>query len=235
MTEMKSRMCGPSIQLRFFLFCLAAVCAHSSVQAQGIVISTSDLPWATKGEAYDAPIVTHVSGRCPQGDVRLTVASGELPKGLDLFSYGLEGTPRRIGTYQFVLQAKNNCGSAFRSMRLLVTGRPILLVSPRELVIDRIAGSGENADSDGLLKVEASWPELPYTVMPLNTAPWLDVAPVEGRTPDPESAFTGDRVLLRVDASNLAPGVYHAKLKFYADGSENAPVVNVTVKVHKAE
>lgn len=228
-------MCGRSIQLRFFLFCLAVMCACQGAHAQGIAISTTDLPWATKGEAYDALIVTHVSGRCPHGDVRLRVASGELPKGLELFSYGLEGTPRRIGTYQFILQATNSCGTAFRPMRLLVTGRPILLVSPREVVIDRVAGSGENGESDGLLKVEASWPELPYTVMPLNAAPWLDVAPVEGRTPDPESAFTGDRVLLRADSSKLAPGVYHAKLKFYAEGSENAPVVDVTLHVHKAE
>lgn len=223
------------LQLRIFLVWPALLCAPGFVRAQGIVISTTELPWATKGEAYDVQIVTHVSGRCPDGDVRLTVASGELPKGLELFSYGLEGTPRRIGSYQFMLQATNSCGTAFRPMKLLVTGRPILLVSPREIVIDRIAGSSVNSDGDGLLKVEASWPELPYTVTAVNAAPWLDVDPVEGRTPDPESAFTGDRVKLRVNAANLAPGVYHARLKFYAAGSENAPLVDVTLQVHKAE
>ena len=138
-----------------------------------------------------------------------------------------------MGTYQFTLQADNACGTATRQMRLLVTGRPILLVSPRHVVLDQPTGV-ENGPED-VVKVEASWPELPYSVITLNAAPWLSVTPAEGKTPGPESSFTGDRVWLHVNASNLAPGVYHAMLKFYAKSSENAPIVDVTLQVHKAE
>lgn len=201
--------------------------------AQGIAISTKELPWAMKGESYDARIVTRVGGHCPDGDVSLSVASGDLPRGLTLFTYGIAGTPTRIGTYQFTLQASNTCGTVFRQMKLVVTGRPILLVSPRQITLYQVAGREEG--SEDVLKVEASWPELPYTVKMLNPAPWLTVDPTEGKTPDPESALTGDRVRVVANAANLAPGIYHAKLKFYADGSENAPVVDVALQVRKAE
>ncbi len=201
------------------------------LDAQGIAIHTGELPWAIKGEPYHAAVETRVSGHCPKADVTLNVVEGELPKGVELYSFGFEGTPLQMGTYQFLLQASNVCGVTTRRMEMLVTARPLLLVSPARLVLSAPAGGS----SESLLKVESSWPDLPYTVFTLNAAPWLEVAPKEGKTPDPDSAFTGDRVELRADAAKLTPGTYHAVLKFYAAGGENAPTVEITLQVHKSE
>lgn len=224
----------PSLRIREHAIWVPLLCACKLLCAQGIAIHTDQLPWAIKGEPYNANVLTRVSGRCPNGDVRLSVAAGELPRGIELFSYGLEGTPLQMGTFQFTLQASNGCGTTVRRMKLLVTGRPILLVTPRQVVLDQPAGSDGSSDED-ILKVEASWPDLPYSIAMVNAAPWLTALPVEGKTPDPDSAFTGDRVQLRVNAANLAPGVYHTTLKFYTQGGENAPTVDVTLRVHKTE
>jgi hypothetical protein len=218
---------------KYVVAAAALLCCGRLLCAQGIAIRTDQLPWAIKGEPYTAEVVTRVSGRCPISDVRLSVIAGELPKGLDLFTYGLEGTPLQMGTYHFTLEAANSCGTAIHQMRLLVTGRPILLVSPAHVVLDQTVGV-ENGPED-IVKVEASWPELAYSVMILNAAPWLSVSPAEGKTPGPDSAFTGDRVQLHAKAGNLAPGIYHATLKFYAKSSQNAPTVDVTLQVHKTE
>lgn len=227
-------MIRPLIDVPRFAICAALLCGGHLLCAQGVAIHTEGLPWAIKGEPYHAPVLTRVSGRCPRGDVGLSVVEGELPRGVELFSFGLEGTPLQMGAYQFTLEASNGCGAVRRRMQLLVTGRPILLVTPARVAF-RLPAGASAAGAGDILKVEASWPELPYSVTVLDSAPWLSVTPAEGKTPDPDSAFTGDRVQVRVNADGLAPGLYHATLKFYAEGSENAPRVDVTLQVSKPE
>jgi hypothetical protein len=140
--------------------------------------------------------------------------------------------PRRTGHFRFTVRAENVCVSTIRSFDLLVTGNPILLTHPAEIVFRY--RPGEQADLEDVVRVEGSWPDLAYSVQTAN-APWLHILPSLGKTPDAESALTADRVRLRADPANLEPGTYHAALKFYADNSENAAVVNVTLQVLKAQ
>ena len=200
--------------------------------AQALIIQTEELPWAVKGDPYYAEVFAAVNGACPKSDVRLRVTSGVLPKGVQLFSFGLQGTPESMGKFRFSLRADNGCVSYTRALTLLVTGKPILIVSPRHVVFEYHAGGLDAAED--VIKVEGSWPNLPYSMI-VSTAPWLTALPSEGKTPDLDSAFTGDRVRLHVDPAHLAAGIYHATLKFYAQGGENAPTVDVSLQVYKAD
>jgi hypothetical protein len=55
-------------------------------------------------------------------------------------------------------------------------------------------------------------------------APWLKVEPAAGKTPDSDSALSGDRVRLRVDPDKLPVGVYRTALKFYTTGAKMFPL-----------
>jgi len=61
-------------------------------------IKSRDLPWAALGGAYDAQIETAADIRCPAADVGVTVASGVLPRGLELSGDRLQGTPLEMGS-----------------------------------------------------------------------------------------------------------------------------------------
>jgi hypothetical protein len=208
------------------------LCFCELLSAQALSIRTEELPRAIKGAPYHAELTTAVSGRCPNGDVRLTVGPGKLPKGLELFSFGIQGTPRQMGRFRFTLRAANGCAADTKTFDLEVTGKPILLVFPANLVFECHAGS--EAPPEEIIRVQGSWPNLAYSI-DTSPAPWLKMEPFAGKTPDSESVLTGDRVRVGVDPAKLAPGMYHATLKFYASGSENAPTVEVTLKVLKAE
>jgi hypothetical protein len=198
------------------------------LSAQSIAIRSNELPWAIKGAPYLGDLITTVNGRCPLGDVGLTVITGQLPIGLELFSFGIQGTPQQMGHYRFTLRAANTCASVTKGFDLFVNAKPILMVFPRQITLQYHAGSADWPED--IIRVESTWPDLPYSI-DISQASWLQVEPAEGRTPDSESALTGDRVHVHVNPSALAAGVYHTVLKFYAQAGENAPLVDVTLQV----
>jgi hypothetical protein len=214
--------------IRAYLIVAALLCCCEWLPAQAIAIRTRELPWAIKGAPYRAELTTTTNGRCPISDVGLVVTAGELPEGLELFSFGIQGTPRKMGHFRFTIRAANVCSADTKTFDLLVTGKPILMVSPPRIFF--LYRAGAELPPQDVIRVEGSWPDLPYAIE-MGPAPWLKVEPVEGKTPDPESALSGDRVRLRVDPAKLPAGVYHTALKFYTTGGENVPTVEVTLQV----
>jgi hypothetical protein len=196
---------------------------------QAVQIRSADLPWAIAGGGYSAPIETSADGNCLTGSgISLSVAEGELPRGLALRGENLTGVPAGMGTYQFTIRAANRCGAAARTYQLVVTGRPILRVVPEELVFEY--RSGEPAPKPLEVLVASTWAGLPYTVS-TGKVPWLEYDQTLGTTPDQGSPFSADRISVRVNPDKLAPGVYHAALAISAWQGANAPVIPVTLKV----
>lgn len=216
--------------LPFVIALLLWTCAP--ISAQALLIRTDELPWAIKGMRYQAEIKTSLDGRCPQGDVGLALAGGALPHGMELFSYGFDGTPTEMGEFHFTVRAANQCGATTKALKLIVTGKPILEVSPQRLTFQYRPGGAQLEEQ--MVRVASTWPNLPYS-MELRGAPWLWAEQAEGRTPGPDSAFEGDRVRLRVDPGKLMPGVYYGLLKFSAWGGTNAPEVQVVLTVLKSD
>jgi hypothetical protein len=66
-------------------------------------------------------------------------------------------------------------------------------------------------------------------------APWLTGKARAGVTPTDGSGLASDTVSLEIDATNLAPGSYHALVRFSTLLGANAPAVAVTLKVVAAE
>jgi hypothetical protein len=197
---------------------------------QPVRIRTSELPWAIVGQPYQASFEIGLDGRCIGGGVELSLAEGELPRGLALRGDGLAGIPAATGTFPFSVRAANGCGSVVRPLELVVTGKPILRATPGEIVFECQEG-GPPPEPQTVL-VASSWPGLPYTVR-ASQAPWLAYEPAAGRTPEPGAGFAADAVALRVDPAKLAPGVYHTILRVWVWQGANAPSVAVTFKVLK--
>ncbi len=212
---------------------VAAVLVASQVLgAQALAIRTDELPAAIKGTLYEARIVTYTNGRCPLSDMALTLAGGQLPRGVELSTSGLEGTPEQIGHFRFAVRASNNCHRVTKTLDLVVNGRPILIASPGQITLHYRQGSADLPEE--VVQIEGSWPDLPYSYA-VSGAPWLKLDAAIGRTPDRESALTGDLVHFKVDPSNLAPGRYSGSVKFFTKGGENAPTVRVTLEVSSSE
>jgi hypothetical protein len=133
-----------------------------------------------------------------------------------------------MGHFRFTLRAANACSTDIRTYDLLVTGKPILMVFPPRIDFQYRVGS--EASLQDVIRVEGSWPDLPYAI-DMAAAPWLKVEPAAGKTPDSDSALSGDRVRLRVDPDKLPVGVYRTALKFYTTGGENVPIVDVILQV----
>jgi hypothetical protein len=221
---------GHVLPARAYLVLISLACS-GSLAGQALGFQTEELPWAIKSAPYHAELTTILNGECPASDVRLRVSAGRLPRGIRLFNFGFEGTPEEMGRFWFTVTASNTCASSTKDFDLLVTGKPILVVWPRQIRWQYREGSVEPED---VLTVQGSWPNLPYS-MDVSSAPWMIAQPAMGKIPDEESAFTGDRVSLRASAANLSPGTYHALLKFYTTGGESAPMVDVTLEVLKSE
>jgi hypothetical protein len=195
----------------------------------GVQIRTRELPWATLGGAYDTQIVTATDGRCPLADVAVSVISGALPRGIELWGGRLQGTAREMGSFPLTVRAANGCqGAATRDFVLTVTGKPILRVAPEELVFEYRVG-GQPPRSQALL-VASSWPHLPYSVTG-EASKWLNVTVSEGYTPDRGAALSSDSVWVHVSPQGLQPGTYKAAVSLTAWLGANAPVVPVTLKV----
>ena len=64
-----------------FLWLLAAL---PVLRGKALEIRTSDLPWAVVNTSYRSTIETAVDGRCPDGDVALSLNYGSLPGGVEI-------------------------------------------------------------------------------------------------------------------------------------------------------
>ena len=206
---------------------LVLVLAVSCASAAPLRFRTHELPWAAYGTPYYASIETSVDGRCIDGGVELALAAGALPPGLELRGDALSGTPKQMGAFPLRLRASNSCTSVEQDLVLQVTGKPILRVSPQEIVFE--CRAGERAPAHQSVLVYGSWPEQSYTVT--GAAPWLRLEPQTGATPYTGSARAADVVELGPAPAGLAPGTYETVLVFSVPGGANAPAVPVKLRV----
>jgi hypothetical protein len=174
-----------------------------------IEILTVDLPWAIAEKGYEAPpLEVRVSGSCPHGGVGYAVTAGALPPGIQLSRLGyFSGAPVHTGEFAFTVRASDGCGSATKEFNLVVTGAPVLTVTPMK--ISFTAKAGEKNPEDRELRVSATWPRLPYRLLVSNAA-WLTATPEHGATPRQGSGMATDTVHLRVDTAGLKPGHFTA-------------------------
>jgi hypothetical protein len=191
---------------------LSASLLTTAWAASPVSFRTQELPWAAIGADYRAQIQTEQDGRCPHGDVELSVAAGTLPRGLMIEGDTLRGVPRELGAFHIRLRSSNTCASAERDYLLQVTGRPILRVAPQELVFEYRVGDRPPAGQS--LLISGTWPELPYSV---SGAPsWVGVQLTSGIIPSAGSGFSGDVATVEILPKDLTPGSYLANLAFYA-------------------
>jgi hypothetical protein len=190
-------------------------------------IGPAELPWAAVDRAYTQALTVRGGDRCANNDLHVR-AEGSLPAGLELTSTGqFTGVPVQTGTYRIVIQAENICGHSSRPLTLTVTGAPILTTSPDTI---NLRYRREGTASSAQIQVRSTWPGLEYSIEK-SAAPWLRAIPRSARTPRPGSALECDLVELKVEASDLAPGVYSATLRFSTWQGANAPVVTVRLTV----
>jgi hypothetical protein len=218
-----------SLSRRFATLATAAACA-ALLGASPLSFRSTELPWAAVGNDYRAAIQTEGNGRCPLADVVLSVADGVLPDGLRLQGDAIAGVPRQIGIFRFRLHAANNCAAADHEYELQVTGKPVLRVSPEELVFEY--RTGEPAPKPRNVLVTSTWPELPYSVT--GAANWLRIRLRAGVTPYAGSAFSSDAATVEVVPQDLKPGVYEATLVFLARQGSTPPSVSVRLTVTAA-
>jgi len=206
--------------------------AFCCLPAHSLQIRTEQLPRAIVGLPYRAEINTELDDRCMAADVRFTLTDGSLPRGLKLDVFGLGGTPREVGRFQFTIRAANQCIAIERTIELFVTGKPVLDVSPGELVFEyHLDGP---LPWPGAVLVIGTWPGLPYAVS-ANGAGWVHAEPASGATPDSGSALRGDAVTVRIHPEKLNPGTYRTTLVFSTWQGANAPEIPVTLKIIKDE
>jgi hypothetical protein len=171
---------------------------------------TVDLPWAIAEKGYEAPpLEVRVSGSCPIGGVGYAVVSGALPPGIQLSRLGyLSGAPLHTGEFRFTVRASDGCGWAGKQFTLVVTGAPVITVTPMRISFGSKTGE---TPPEQQIRVSATWPRLAYSLTTSNAA-WLSVTPEHGATPRQGSATADDIVHLRVDTTGLKPGRYSASL-----------------------
>jgi len=206
---------------------LAAMAGAGLLSAAPLVFRSGELPWAAIGSDYRAPIQTLGDGRCALADVVLTVVDGVLPEGLTLQGDWVAGIPKQMGTFRFRLRAANNCVAAEQEFQLQVTGKPVLRVSPEELVFEYRAG--DPAPKPRSVLVSSTWPDLPYSV--IGAEKWLHIRLRAGVTPYSGSAFASDAATVEVVPQDLKPGVYEATLVFLTRQEATPPTVPVKLKV----
>jgi putative Ig domain-containing protein len=172
---------------------------------------TADLPWAIAEKGYEAPpLEVRVSGSCPHGGVGYAVVSGELPPGIQLSRLGyFSGAPLHTGEFKFTIRASDGCGWAAKQFTLVVTGAPVITVTPMHVSFECRAGE---TPPEQRVRVSATWPRLAYRLTPSNAA-WLTATPDHGATPRQGSAMAYDFVHLRVDTVGIKPGHYSASIE----------------------
>src|SRR5712691_7889746 len=210
------------------LFVLAPVPALS--QRTEIEFVTEELPWAVVDNGYSPPALeVRVSGMCPLGGVGYAVVSGAPPPGVQLSRLGyFSGAPLRTGSFAFTIRATNGCSWTGRRFTIVVTGAPVLSVTPTKLEFHYT--TGEVRLPEQVVQVSATWPKLPYQAT-VTSGDWLRVAPEHGFTPRAGSAMAEDQVHVRVETAGLKPGHYSATIAISAWQALNAPVVTVELTV----
>ena len=198
--------------------------------ASPLQIRTERLLRAIVGQPYRAEIETGLDDRCIAADVRFTVVGGSLPRGLNLNVFGMEGTPREVGRFQFTIRAANQCVTVEKTVELFVTGKPVLDVSPGELAFDYHVGGA--LPKARVVLVRSTWPCLSYSVATDGTE-WLRAEPASGATPEAGSALQGDAVTVRINPEKLIPGTYRTTVVFSTWMGANAPEIPVTLKIVK--
>jgi hypothetical protein len=188
---------------------------------------SQELPWAVIGAGYTANVETQTGGGCPHADIGLALVKGALPRGLELAGNVITGVSREPGTFTFLVRAANGCGAVEREFTVLVTGRPILRVTPEELTFEYFVGGPEPLPKSIL--VSSTWPGIPYSVS--GDTPWLHARQSQGATPYPGSAFAGDVVAVQPAPQGLRPGTYEATLVFSAQQVATAPGIRVRLVV----
>lgn len=168
---------------------------------------TAELPWAIAEKGYEAPpLEVRVSGSCPIGGVGYAVVSGALPPGIQLSRLGyFSGTPLHTGEFKFTVRASDGCGWAGKTFTLVVTGAPVMKVTPM-----RVEFAGKTP-AEQQIRVSSTWPRLAYRIT-MSDAAWLTAIPEHGATPRQGSAMADDIVHLRVDTAGLKPGHYSASI-----------------------
>jgi hypothetical protein len=171
---------------------------------------TTELPWAVAEKGYEAPpLEVRVSGSCPHGGVGYAVVSGTLPPGLQLSRLGyFSGAPVHTGEFPFTVRASDGCGWTAKQFKLVVTGAPVLTLTPTRLSF--ACKAGEMPPEQKIL-VAATWPRLAYRLT-LSSAEWLRATPEHGTTPRQGSAMADDIVHVTVDTVGLKAGHYTASI-----------------------
>jgi hypothetical protein len=171
---------------------------------------TADLPWAIVEKGYEAPpLEVRVSGSCPHGGVGYSVVSGALPPGIQLSRLGyFSGAPSHTGEFRFTVRASDGCGWAGKLFTLVVSGAPVIKVTPMRVSFSCKAAENPTEQE---LRVSATWPRLPYRLTASDAA-WLTATPEHGTTPREGSAMADDIVHVRVDTTGLKPGHYLASI-----------------------
>lgn len=232
----RRRSGGPEAEGRWQMTGLKALFALATLlpgfACAQIGITTTELPNAARGVHYRATIGTSADGRCPSGDVTLSVADGRLPNGLELRAFWLEGVPREIGRFVFVISAHNACAAVGRTFELVVTGRPILEVTSGDITFK--CGTSAGTCGAKTVLVSSTWPGLAYTA-DVEHAPWLRVKPARGMTPETDSALTGDAVRIEADPGKLTPGTYRGSVIFWTRDGANTPEVQVVLVVRERD
>jgi hypothetical protein len=172
---------------------------------------TVDLPWAIAEKGYEAPpLEVRVSGSCPHGGVGYAVVSGALPPGIQLSRLGyFSGAPLHTGEFKFTIRASDGCGWAGKEFTLVVTGAPMITVTPMRLSFQCKAGE---TPPEQQVRVSATWPRLAYRLTTSDAA-WLTATPEHGATPRQGSAMAFDLVHLRVDTVGIKPGHYSTSIE----------------------
>lgn len=211
---------------------LLLILAMGCLAARALQIRTDELPWAIVGQPYRAEINAGLDDRCVWADVRLRLTGGSLPRGLVLGVFGVEGTPREPGRFQFTIRAANQCIATEKTIELFVTGKPVLEVSGGELAFEyRVGGELPKART---AQVASTWPNLPYAVT-TSGAEWVEAQPAKGLTPDNGSALRGDALAVRIHPEKLNPGTYRTTVIVSTWMGANAPEIPITLKVVKDE
>lgn len=211
---------------------LPLVLAFCCLPARPLQIRTEELPWAIIGQPYRAEIDTGLDDRCITADVRFTLVGGNLPRGLNLGVFGVEGTPREVGRFEFTIRAANQCIAVEKTIELFVTGKPVLDVSPGDLAFEYHVGGA--LPEARVVLVTSTWPDLRYGVT-VNGTEWVRAEPANGLTPDSGSALRGDAVTVRINPEKLNPGTYRTLVVFSAWMGANTPEIPVTLKIVKDE
>jgi hypothetical protein len=211
---------------------MAVAASWWAARGADLFIAPAELSPAVVEEAYAPVVLTAAGNACSPDDVSFRLASGALPEGLAINGAGqLSGVPKKMGTFQFQVEAATSCGRGLKAYTLVVTGAPVLEVEPREVELHVRAGA---APAEQTLMVRSTWPGLTYGIQ-TSTAPWLRAIPRRGRTPRPGAALAGDIVSVTADTKGLAPGAYTAELHFWSWEGANSPVVRVRLQVDAAE